>query len=202
MADWIAHLTDLVRGAGASGVAMVFVLYVAFAVFMLPAWVQTLAVGSTYGVARGLLSASPASVTAATAAFLLGRTVLRGWVRRRIEKSPKARAVDRAMSRQGFWVVFLLRLSPLVPFDVLNYALSLSAIGVWPYVVASWVGMLPGTVLYLYLGSLTTVAGPQTGRWQLALKVAGLAATAGVVWLVSRAAKTALEDERGTVEGS
>ena len=102
--------------------------------------------------------ASPASVAGATVAFVLGRTVLRRWAERRIRASAQARALDSAVAREGFKLVLLLRLSPLIPFDILNYALSLTRISLGSYVLASFLGMLPGTALYVYLGSLATTA--------------------------------------------
>ena len=117
-----------------------------------------MAAGFVYGPLYGLLVVVPAATLGATGAFLLGRTVLRGWVRRRMRSSPRAQALDRAVGREGFTLVFLLRLSPLVPFNVVNYALSLSGISAGRYVLATFLGIIPGTWLYVDPGSLVTEA--------------------------------------------
>jgi uncharacterized membrane protein YdjX (TVP38/TMEM64 family) len=199
--EWTLALAGSMREAGAFGVALFFVAYIVSAVALVPGSLLTLAAGFAYGPILGLLIASPASVAAATAAFVLGRTLLRDWVRRRVGASPRARAVDRAVGREGFKLVFLLRLSPLVPFNLLNYALSLSGVTVGRYVLASFLGMLPATFLYVYLGSLApvaaelAVAGEQVDGLRTALYVGGLAATVLVVWVATRAARRALAEE-------
>jgi uncharacterized membrane protein YdjX (TVP38/TMEM64 family) len=145
--------------------------------------------------------ASPASVAGATAAFLLGRTLLRDWASRKVAKSPKARAIDSAVEREGFKLVLLLRLSPVFPFNVLNYALSLSKVRLGTYVVASFLGMLPGTALYVYLGALAPAAAELTssasgaGTAQRVLYVGGLGATVAVAVIATRAARRALASE-------
>ena len=87
-------------------------------------------------------------------AFLLGRTVARDRIAKKINQNPRFQAIDEAIGREGAKIVFLLRLSPLFPFNFLNYALGLTRVKFWPYVFVSWIGMLPATVLYVYLGSL------------------------------------------------
>lgn len=160
-----------------------------------------MAAGFAYGPIRGLLVASPASVLAATTAFLLGRTVLRGWIQRKIARSPKVRAIDRAVERNSFRLILLLRLSPVIPFNMLNYALGLSKASLGRYVIASLIGMLPGTWLYVYLGSLATTAAGlgeasrAGGRERLVLTAIGLAATVAAIIFVTRAARRALEQE-------
>jgi uncharacterized membrane protein YdjX (TVP38/TMEM64 family) len=199
--EWILVFVDRVRGMGTAGVLLFFVAYIVSTVAFIPGSILTLAAGFAYGPVQGLLLASPASVAAATAAFVLGRTVLRDWVRRKIDAFPRVRAIDRAVGADSFRLVLLLRLSPLIPFNVLNYALSLTSVSLSRYVVASFVGMLPGTFLYVYLGSLATTAaaltGPASGAglWRLALSVVGFLATGLVVWLVTRAARRALNKQ-------
>ena len=177
------------------------VAYVVSTVAMLPGSVLTLAAGFAYGPLWGVAVASPASVAGATAAFLLGRTLLRGWAERRIRASTQARAIDSAVEREGFKLVLLLRLSPLIPFDVLNYVLSLSRIRLGTYVLASFVGMLPGTVLYVYLGSLAATAaeirspGTDGGPARIVLYIGGLVATVAGVVVATRAARRALASE-------
>lgn len=167
----------------------------------MPGSLLTMAAGFAYGPTRGLLVASPASVLAATTAFVLGRTILRDWIRRKIARSPKARAIDRAVERNSFKLIVLLRLSPVIPFNMLNYALGLSNANLGRYVIASFVGMLPGTWLYVYLGSLATTAAGlgeashAGGRERLILTIVGLAATIVAVIFVTRAARRALEQE-------
>jgi uncharacterized membrane protein YdjX (TVP38/TMEM64 family) len=199
--EWILALAESMRGAGALGVGLFFVAYIVSAVALVPGSLLTLAADFAYGPFVGLVIASPASVAADTAAFILGRTLLRDWVRRRVGESPRARAIDRAVGREGFKLVLLLRLSPLVPFNLLNYALSLSGVTLGRYVLASFLGMLPATFLYVYLGSLAPVAaelaaaGEQADGLRTTLYVAGLAATVLVVWVATRAARRALAEE-------
>jgi len=201
VADWTVRLAERARGAGAAGVALFFAVYVVCTIALLPGSILTLAAGFAYGPWWGLAGASPASVMCATCAFLLGRTALRGWAARRVGESRRARAIDAAVAREGFKLVLLLRLSPLVPFNVLNYVLSLSSVTTGRYVLASFVGMLPATALYVYLGSLATVAAELAtsadsgGRTRTALYIAGLVATIAVVLIATRAARRALNAE-------
>lgn len=201
IAEWTVRLAEQARDTGAAGVAIFVMAYIVSTVALLPGSILTLAAGFAYGPVWGVAIASPASVAGATAAFLLGRTVLREWAERKIGESARVRAIDAAVARQGFTLVLLLRLSPLFPFNVLNYALSLSRVRLRTYVVASFIGMLPGTALYVYLGSLAPAAaelasGSQRGgATRIVLYAAGLAATVAVVVIGTRAAKRALDAE-------
>ncbi len=195
------QLAETARHTGALGVLVFFAVYIISTVAMLPGSILTLAAGFAYGPAWGLVIASPASVAGATCAFLLGRTLFRDWVSRRLGNSPRARAIDAAIEHQGFKLVLLLRLSPVLPFNVLNYSLSLTRLRLRTYVVASFLGMLPGTAFYAYLGSLVPAAaelraaGSAGGSARLALYVAGFAATIAVVVVATRAARRALAAE-------
>lgn len=199
--DWTIRLAERARGTGLAGVALFVIVYVASTVALLPGSILTLAAGFAYGPVWGLAVASPASVTGATCAFLLGRTTLRDWAARQVGESRRARAIDAAVEREGFKLVLLLRLSPLVPFNLLNYMLSLSRVTTGRYVLASFIGMLPGTALYVYLGSLAPAAAELTdatargGRTRTALYLAGLVATVAVVVIATRAARRALNAE-------
>jgi len=199
LAEWTIALATKARNTGAAGIAIFILAYIVSTVALLPASLLTLAAGFAYGPVQGLLIASPASVASATVAFLLGRTSLREWARRRIQKFPKARALDSAVGTEGFKLVLLLRLSPVFPFALLNYALSLTQVPLRTYVLASFIGMLPGTALYVYLGSLATVAAEissagkgSAGGVRIGFYVVGLLATILVVVLATRAANRAI----------
>lgn len=201
VAEWTTSLAERARRTGAPGVALFFIAYVVATVAFLPGSILTLAAGFAYGPAWGLAITSPASVAGATCAFLLGRTLLRDWAVRKTRESTHARAIGQAVEREGFKLVLLLRLSPLVPFNLLNYALSVSNVRVGTYAAASALGMLPGTALYVYLGSLAPTAAQLStaaeggGAGRTALYVAGLAATVAVVIVATRAARRALDSE-------
>ncbi|MCA1676614.1 MAG: TVP38/TMEM64 family protein, partial [Actinobacteria bacterium] len=198
---WTISLAEYARDTGPAGVAVFFAAYVLSTVALLPGSILTLAAGFAYGPVWGLALASPASVTGATCAFLLGRDVLRGWAQRQVDRSPRVRAIDAAVEREGFKLVLLLRLSPLFPFNVLNYALSLTRVTLGRYVLASAIGMLPGTALYVYLGSLAPAAAELSASTRggsatrTALYVVGLLATVMVVVIATRAARRALHAE-------
>ena len=194
----VTHIHD----AGLVGVLLFALVYIISTVAFLPASVLTLAAGFVYGPLLGTLIVSPVSVVAATCAFVLGRTLARDRIARRISRHPRFTAVDEAVARQGFRIIALLRLSPLFPFNVLNYALGLTRVRLRDYVLASWLGMLPGTVLYVYLGSLLTSVNdvltssahrttPAAASWLYWL---GLGATIAVVIVVARIARQSLAD--------
>lgn len=201
VAAWTTRLAEQARQTGGVGVALFLVAYIIATVAFLPGSILTLAAGFAYGPLWGVVIVSPASVAGATAAFLLGRTLLREWAVRKTRGSPHLRAIEHAVEREGFKLVLLLRLSPVIPFNALNYALSLSNVRLGTYVVASAVGMFPATVLYVYLGSLAPTAAQlstaaETGDSSRALLyAAGLAATVAVVFIVTRAARRALHTE-------
>jgi uncharacterized membrane protein YdjX (TVP38/TMEM64 family) len=199
LADWVSLLAQRARDTGPLGVIVFFAAYVVSTVAFLPGSILTLAAGFAYGPFWGLAIASPASVTGATCAFLLGRTLLRDWAAQKVRGSARARAIDAAVEREGFKLVLLLRLSPLFPFNMLNYLLSLTRVRTGTYVLASFIGMLPGTALYVYLGSLAPAAAelssaPQSGgTTRTTLYVVGLLATVVVVVIGTRAARRALD---------
>jgi uncharacterized membrane protein YdjX (TVP38/TMEM64 family) len=198
--QWLLTLIERIQGMGPVGAAVFVAAYVAATVLMLPGSVLTLGAGFAYGPVYGTLLVMLASNLGANAAFLLGRTVLRERVSRRIAGDARFSAVDAAVGAQGFRVVLLLRLSPLFPFNLLNYALGLTRVRQRDYALASLVGMFPGTLLYVYLGSLVTnltqlTSGqrPDSGPWGRVLFWGGLVATVAVTVLITRIARRALD---------
>jgi uncharacterized membrane protein YdjX (TVP38/TMEM64 family) len=176
-------------------------LYVLATVCMVPGLILTVAAGAIFGLLRGVVLVSAASVLGASAAFFIGRTVARGWAQRRIAAWPRFRALDGALTARGFWIVLLTRLSPLFPFNLLNYAYGVTAVRPRDYIAASWLGMLPGTVVYVYAGSAAAslaqalAGGAHPGRSGALLIALGLAATVAVAVLVTRLARAQLERE-------
>lgn len=201
LVDWASRLVDWMRNAGPTGAIVFAVVYVLAAVLMVPGSVLTAGAGLAYGPWWGIVLVSPVSVLAATVAFLLGRTAARGWIAKRTDADPRFRAVDAAIGRHGFKIVTLLRLSPVFPFNVLNYALGLTGVRLHDYVLGSFIGMLPGTFLYIYIGSLVgdlaalTHGDATAGAARQALSLIGLAATVIVTVYVTRVARQALADE-------
>ena len=102
-----------------------------------------------------------------TATFLLGRTLARDWAAAKFKSNAKFDSIDRAVATNGFKIVLLTRLSPIFPYNLLGYMYGLTGVRLRDYVLASWIGMLPGTLLYVYLGSaaknLADVAGGSAG---------------------------------------
>jgi uncharacterized membrane protein YdjX (TVP38/TMEM64 family) len=177
--------------------------YAVAVVALVPASLLTLAAGAVFGVARGTLLVAAGATLGACAAFLLARHVARDAVSRRLAGTPRIAALDRAVGAEGRKLVFLLRLSPVVPFGLLNYALGLTRVRFVDYLVAS-VGMLPGTLLYVYSGKLagdvaTLAAGasPPRGAGHWAVLALGLVATALVTLRVTRLARRALAADAG-----
>ncbi|MCC7241521.1 MAG: TVP38/TMEM64 family protein [Acidobacteria bacterium] len=197
----VDQIVEWIRAAGPAGVLAYAGIYVLAAVLMLPGSALTAAAGLAYGPWWGVALVSPVSVAAATLSFVLGRTLARPWVARRIEADPRFRAIDAAVARQGFKIVLLLRLSPVFPFNVLNYALGLTGVRLRHYVLASFLGMLPGTFLYVYLGSLVrdvaglAAGGDGAGVARHVASAVGFLATVAVTIYIARIARRALDEE-------
>jgi uncharacterized membrane protein YdjX (TVP38/TMEM64 family) len=191
-----------VEGLGAWGPLGFVAGYALAVVAFVPGSLLTLAGGAIFGLARGTLYVFAAATLGATAAFLLARHALRPWVEARVAGDRRFAALDRAIAAQGGRIAFLLRLSPLFPFNLLNYALGLTRVRLRDYVAAS-AGMLPGTVLYVYSGSLAgelaqAAGGARTrGPAEWALLAVGLVATVLVTRLVTRIAARALREATG-----
>jgi uncharacterized membrane protein YdjX (TVP38/TMEM64 family) len=192
--DLLKQALDWVGTLGPWGPAIFAGIYVVSTVLLIPGSVLTLGAGAVFGLGRGLVLVSVASTVAATAAFLIGRYLAREVVARKIEGNERFGAIDRAVAAEGWKIVLLTRLSPAFPFTLLNYAFGLTRVKLGHYVLASWVGMLPGTVMYVYLGSLAQAATVERvrtpGEW--ALYGVGLLATITVTVLVTRIARRAL----------
>jgi pyruvate/2-oxoglutarate dehydrogenase complex dihydrolipoamide dehydrogenase (E3) component/uncharacterized membrane protein YdjX (TVP38/TMEM64 family) len=195
------HVQDLLKSAldwigklGPWGPVIFVGLYVVATVLFVPGSVLTLGAGAVFGVALGSVCVSISATLGATAAFLVGRYLARDAIARKIEKNEKFAIIDRAVADEGWRIVLLTRLSPVFPFTLLNYAFGLTRVKLSHYVLASWLGMIPGTLMYVYLGSLVNVgAGLRqrtTGEW--VLYGVGLLATVTVTVFVTRLARRAL----------
>lgn len=178
-------------GLGAWGPALFIGLYVVATVLFIPGSVLTLGAGALFGALWGSVYVSIGATLGATAAFLVGRYLARGWVAKRIEGHSSFGALDYAVADEGWKIVGLTRLSPVLPFTLLNYAFGLTRVKLLEYVVASWIGMMPGTVMYVYLGSLARVDAGRERRspMEWALYAVGLLATVVVTVFVTRLAR-------------
>jgi uncharacterized membrane protein YdjX (TVP38/TMEM64 family) len=199
VSPWRAALEALAgwaRTAGPAGPAAFAAAYALGSVLALPVWPLTVAAGVAYGAVGGFALALPAGTLGASLAFLAGRTLLRRVVATRVAADRRLAALDEEVSRQGAFLVFLLRLSPFAPYNVVNYALSASRIGLVPFAAASLAGMAPITFAWAWagatLGALEGVSrGPAPGPGYRAMQWIGLAATVALVlalgWMARRA---------------
>jgi uncharacterized membrane protein YdjX (TVP38/TMEM64 family) len=191
-----------VQGLGFWGPVVLAAVWIPVCLLAVPGSLVTLAGGAIFGVPVGVVTISIGSTLGACAAFLVGRWLARPWVARRVAANPKFQAIDRAIAAQGFKIVLLLRLSPVFPFNLLNYALALTQVRFRDYFLASWLGMLPGTVMYVYIGStigeLAGLSTRQTSVGEWVFRFVGLAltvvATVYITWVARRALNQAIAE--------
>lgn len=196
LADWVGQAVGLARGAGPWGAVGYAAVYALAVVLGIPGSALTLGAGVAWGPFGGFAVVWPGAVVGAIASFLLGRTALRERVARRVAGVPVLRALDDALAREGGRVTLLLRLSPLVPFGILNYALGVTRVPFVAYTWATAIGIVPGTLLYAWLGAAAGEVGLGSGEQpaaQRVLFVVGLLATLAATVLVTRSARRALE---------
>ena len=196
--EYLSWFLAWVQRIGPWGAVLLGAAYIPAALLFVPGSLLTLGAGFALGVGLGTVAVSIGSTLGASAAFLAGRTLARGFIEAKISHNPRFRAIDQAVKHEGFKIVLLTRLSPVFPFNLLNYAFGLTPVSLRDYFLASWIGMLPGTVMYVYLGSaaknLADLAAGKVegGTGQQALFGVGLLATVAVTVAVTRVAKRAL----------
>lgn len=197
----VPRFADWVDGLGFWGPAAFVLGYAIGTVAFIPGSALTLAAGAIFGLGEGVAWVFLGASLGATAAFLVARYVARDWVEAKLRGDERFAAIDRAVGREGLKIVTLLRLSPLFPFNLLNYALGLTRVRMRDYVLACF-GMLPGTLLYVYSGKLAgdvaAAAGgaaAETGVGVWVVRGLGLAATVVVTLIVTRTARRALKQE-------
>ncbi|HYK65074.1 MAG TPA: TVP38/TMEM64 family protein [Patescibacteria group bacterium] len=198
---WLADALDWIRGLGALAPVAFVAIYIVACVAFIPGSILTIGGGVIFGVVRGSIYVSIAATLGATAAFLVGRYLARDWVSEKLQGNAKFNAIDQAVGREGWKIVFLTRLSPVFPFNLINYAYGLTRVTLRDYFFASWLGMIPATVLYVYIGSLSGdlagAAAGHTGRTpaEWAFTAVGFVATIAVVVYATRIGARALREK-------
>jgi uncharacterized membrane protein YdjX (TVP38/TMEM64 family) len=199
--QWLKSFNDWVSHMGVAGIFIFIAVYAAATILLAPGLILTIGAGFAFGLWKGFLAVSAGATLGAALAFLVARFVARDKMEAMAKGNDKFRKIDNAIGKQGAKLIFLLRLSPVIPFNLSNYLYGLTSVKFWPYVLASWIGMMPGTLLYVYLGTIGRVGleASKGGERQhspleyLFLGV-GLIATIVVTVIVTRIAKRALKE--------
>ena len=199
--EFLQNALQWINSLGAIGGIVFIGIYIIATLAFLPASILTLGAGVIFSITWGSLYVFIGATLGATAAFLIGRYLAKGWVKEKISSYKKFATIDQAVSKKGLKIVLLMRLSPLFPFNLLNYALGITSVSFSDYFLGS-VGMIPGTIMYVYLGSLAgdiaLIGGknqPSNMILHWVIQIIGLIATIAVTVYVTKIAKKALEEE-------
>lgn len=196
--ELLGSLESWISSLGVWGPIVLTLTYIVATVLLVPGTILTLVAGAVYGLGTGMVVVSIGSTIGAALCFLIARYAARDRVAHWAERYPLFAAIDSAIGEGGWKIVALLRLSPAIPFNVQNYLYGLTPVKFWPYVIASWVAMLPGTFLYVYLGHITGAAlGDQRDRTpaEWVLLAVGLAATVIVSVYIARLARRKIRQQ-------
>lgn len=156
--QWLRNFNSWVAHAGVGGIFIFIGVYALATVLLAPGSILTIGAGFAFGLWKGFLAVSAGSTLGAALAFLVARFIARDRVEAIVKRNKKFRRIDNAIGKQGATLIFLLRLSPVIPFNLSNYFYGLTSVKFGPYVLASWIGMIPGTFLYVYIGTASQAA--------------------------------------------
>ncbi|MGD1854417.1 MAG: TVP38/TMEM64 family protein [Leptolyngbyaceae cyanobacterium] len=191
----LQNALNWIDGLGPIAPIVFVIMYIFITVSFLPASVVTLGAGAVFGIVKGTIFVFIGAMLGATAAFLIGRYVARDCVSKKVSGNRIFKAIYDAIEKEGRKIVFLVRLSPAFPFNLLNYGLGLTNISLADYVLGT-VGILPGTILYVYLGGVvgSAAAGQERTPAEWAFLIVGLVATFAVVFIVTKVARKSLNE--------
>jgi uncharacterized membrane protein YdjX (TVP38/TMEM64 family) len=202
MTEWLSWLLQRVSALGPLGAVLFVLLYIVSAITLAPSFLLTVAAGAIYGVWTGSVLVFVGASLGASAAYGVAQRLAGTPLLRWADRDSRVAIVRQAVAHEGAWVQFLLRLSPIVPFNFLNYALGVARVRFRDFVVAL-IGMIPAIVMYTYygkvVGDVTRLAAgvaPPRGAAYYVLLATGLAATVVATTLITRSARRAIEAQR------
>ena len=186
----IPNIIEKTASSGPVGYLGFILIYIVSTVMMLPGSPLTFTAGALFGFWKGLILVSLSSTLGATCAFMVSRYLIRKSIEKRVLKNKKFQSIDNEIDEQGWKIVILARLSPIIPFFLLNYALGITKIRFIHFIFASWVGMIPGTTVYVLMGTMggAFINGKKSSFEWLLLGM-GLIATILVTLLISKIVK-------------
>lgn len=188
VAEWMTEFQTWVRGIGPLGYFVYVLAYAVCCVFIIPALALTLGAGAIFGFVAGSLVVLAGATLGATLAFILARTVLRHRVERATQNNAKFRALDRAITREGTKILWLVRLSGFPPFTWVNYAFGLTGVRLAPYVLITFFGIIPGTLAFTWAGAAGAAALTGSGN-----RIALIATAVGAVAVAAFVGRIALQ---------
>jgi len=191
--EWLETFQQWIEGLGAWGIAAFAAVYIVAVVLLVPASALTLVAGLVFG-AWGFPLVVVSATIGAGLAFLVARHLARNKVKQFVEKRPKLKAVDQAVAENGWKIVGLLRLSPLVPFNLQNYLFGVTEVGFYPYLATTFVGIMPGSLLYVLIGALGHIDGGKGAAWKWSFFAVGIVATSITAVIVTGKAKAKLAE--------
>ena len=197
LGEWLEDLVKKIEDMGPWGPVVFILVYIVATIFLIPASAMTVGAGLAFGLGLGFVYVSIASTIGAMVSFLLGRTLLRKKVNNWIEDKKEFRALDETVEEEGWKTVALSRLSPVFPFTFLNYAFGATKINFGQYALASWLAMMPGTLLYVWIGALGGQASGDgnSSTLKTVFFVVGLIATIVVTVLITKKARAKLDSK-------
>jgi uncharacterized membrane protein YdjX (TVP38/TMEM64 family)/membrane-associated phospholipid phosphatase len=185
--DWSEEFEAVIAGMDfATGLVVFCAVNVIAALLLVPGWIFGIAAGAVFGLGWGLAAAMASALLSALAAFLLARYVMRRPLERAARRNDAFKAMDAAVKEEGWKVVALLRMSPLMPTGIKSYFLGLTRVRLADYIAGSMAGMFPGILLKVYVGATGRGALSEGGPLNWSLFAAGLAATLGLALLLGR----------------
>jgi uncharacterized membrane protein YdjX (TVP38/TMEM64 family) len=190
--NWLTQFNDWVASLGTVGMVVYGLFYIVATVLFVPGSITTIGSGFLFGLWWGTLVVNISATIGAALAFLIARYIARDWVHAKAEQNARFNAIDQAIGKQGGKIVGLLRLSPALPF-------GLTAVKFWPYILATWIGTLPGTMMFVYFGAigkagLSAATDAPSSPAQTAFLIVGLIATVAVTIIITRVAQKALKE--------
>ncbi|KZL50278.1 SNARE associated Golgi family protein [Nodularia spumigena CENA596] len=198
-----------VQTLGIFGPIAYILIYNLATILFIPGSILTLKGGCLFGLYWGSVCVLIAAIIGAILAFIVGRYLSRDWVSRQINKYPQFKAIDLAVAKEGWKIVLLTRLCPIFPFNLLNYAFGVTQVTLKDYILGSF-GIIPGTVMYVYMGSLAgdlatlnaanQPTNPEAQIWQWVMQIIGLIATITITIYITKIAQKALRESMTTAE--
>lgn len=190
---WIEQFQGWVKGLGPIGYVVYVLAYVVVCVTFLPASPLTIGAGAIFGFVEGTIVVIIGATLGATASFLLGRTIMRRKIEAMAANNAKFRALDRAIAREGGKIVFLIRLAPVFPFAYINFAFGLTGVRLLSYVVATFFGIIPVTLAFVYIADAATrTATVDMSTTRLIINIVGVVIAIVVTAFVTRIALRAV----------